>query len=69
MGAKMNDCTFLLGKPEGMRPLGIPIRRLEDNIKMERRELAWGGLNWIDLARGRDQWRSLVNKVMNLRVP
>jgi hypothetical protein len=29
----------------------------------------WDGMDWIDLARDRDQWRDLVNAVMNLRVP
>jgi hypothetical protein len=28
-----------------------------DNIKMDLREIGWGGMNWIDLARVRDQWR------------
>jgi hypothetical protein len=32
-------------------------------------EEEWGDMDWMDLARGRDQWRALVNKVMNLRVP
>jgi hypothetical protein len=41
-----------------------------DNIKMDfRREIGWGGMDWIDLAQDRDQWRDLVNMVMNLRVP
>jgi hypothetical protein len=35
-----------------------------DNIKMDR-----DGVNWIDMAQDRDQWRALVNTVMNLRVP
>jgi hypothetical protein len=39
------------------------------NIKMDLREMGWDGLNWIDLAQDRDQWRALVNMVMNLRVP
>jgi hypothetical protein len=34
-----------------------------DNIKMDLREIKWGGVDWID------QWRALVNTVMNLRVP
>jgi hypothetical protein len=33
------------------------------------REIGWDGMDWIDLARDRDQWRDLVNAVMNLRVP
>jgi hypothetical protein len=41
----------------------------EDNIKMDLREIGWGGMDWIDLAQERDQWRALVNMVMNLRVP
>jgi hypothetical protein len=36
---------------------------------MALREIGWGGMNWIDLAQDRDQWRSLVNMVMNLQVP
>jgi hypothetical protein len=40
-----------------------------DNIKMDLRELEWGGMDWIDLAQDRDQWRALVNMVMNFWVP
>jgi hypothetical protein len=35
---------------------------------MDLREIEWGGMNWIDLAQDRDQWRTLVSTVMNLRV-
>jgi hypothetical protein len=58
-----------VGKPEGKRPLGRPIRRWVDNIKMDLREVGWGGMNWIDLAQYREQWRALVNTVMNPWVP
>jgi hypothetical protein len=44
-------------------------RRWEDNIRMDLREMGWGGMDWIDLAQDRDQWRAIVNTVMNLRVP
>jgi hypothetical protein len=44
-------------------------RRFVDNIKMNLREIGWNGMDWIDLAQNRDQWRALVNTVMNLRVP
>jgi hypothetical protein len=59
----------LAGKSEGKRPLGRPRRRWVNNIKMDLREIGWGGLDWIDLAEDGDQWRALVNTVMNLRVP
>jgi hypothetical protein len=36
---------------------------------MDLRKILWGGMNWIDLAQNRGQWRALVNKVMNLLVP
>jgi hypothetical protein len=40
-----------------------------DNIKMDLREIGWDGMDWIDMAQDRrDQWRALVNTVMNLRV-
>jgi hypothetical protein len=40
-----------------------------DNIKMDLREIGWGCMDWIDLAQDRDNWKVLVNTVMNLRVP
>jgi hypothetical protein len=40
-----------------------------DNIKMDLREMGWDGMDWMDVAENRDQWRALVNAVMNLRVP
>jgi hypothetical protein len=39
-----------------------------NNIKIDFREIKWDGMDWIDLAQDRDQWRALVNTVMNLRV-
>jgi hypothetical protein len=59
----------LVGKPEGKRPLGKPRRRRVDNIKMELREIEWGGMSWINLVQDEYQWRALVNTVMNLWVP
>jgi hypothetical protein len=61
--------NILIGKPEGKRPLGRPMRRWEDNIRMDLRDIGWKGVEWIHLAQDMDRWRALVNAVMNLPVP
>jgi hypothetical protein len=53
----------------GERPLRRPRRRWVDNIKIDLRRIEWVSVDWINLAQNRDQWRALVNTVMNLRVP
>jgi hypothetical protein len=58
-----------VGKPEGKKPLGRPRRRWEDNNKKVVGEIGWGDMDWIDLAQDRNQWRALMNRVTNLRVP
>jgi hypothetical protein len=58
-----------VGKSEGKRPLGRPRREWVHNIKMDLREIGWGVIDWIDVTQDRDQWRALVNTVMNLPVP
>jgi hypothetical protein len=57
-----------VGKPEEKRPLGRPKPRRNGNKKMDFRKLD-GDIVWIDLARDRDRWRSLVNAVMKIRFP
>jgi hypothetical protein len=69
MGREKNAYRILVGKPEGKRPLGRIRHRWVNNIKMDLREIGWDGTDWIDLAQDVDQWRTLVNTVMNLRVP
>jgi len=69
MGARRGVDRVLVGKPEGKRPLGRPRRRWEDNIDMGLQEVGCGGMDWIELAKGRDRWRALVTAAMNLRVP
>jgi hypothetical protein len=68
-GEKRNAYRISVGKPEGKRLLGSTRRKWVDNIKIDLREIGCDGMDWIDLAQGRDQWRPLVNTVMNLRVP
>jgi hypothetical protein len=69
MGETRNAYRILVGKPEGKRPLGRPRHRWVDNIKIGLREIRWEGRDWIELAQDRDQWRALVNMVINLQVP
>ena len=63
MGEERGAYRFLLGKPEGKRPLGRPRRRWVDNIRMDLHEVGCG------LAQDGDRWRTLVSAVMNLWVP
>jgi hypothetical protein len=69
MGEKRHACRILVEKPERMRQLERPRCRLEDNIKMCLRGKGWGGMDLIDVAQDRDQWRAHVITVMNIRVP
>jgi hypothetical protein len=69
MGEMRNAYMILVGKPEGKRPLGRPRHRWLDNSKIDLREIGWDGMDWINLAQYGDQWRALVNTVMNLQVP
>jgi hypothetical protein len=68
-GEKRNVYRISVGKPEGKRPLVRPRRRWVDNIKMDFREREWDGVDWVYMAQDRDQWRALVNVVLNLWVP
>jgi hypothetical protein len=63
----MDSYRIFMGKPEGKRPLGRPRCRWDYGIKIELRQD--GGMDWIDLAEDRDQWKAPVNVLMNLRVP
>jgi len=69
MGERRGVYRVLVGKPEGKRPLGRPMRRWGDIIKMDLQEVGCWGMDWIDLAQDMDRWRALVTAVMNLRVP
>jgi len=68
MGERRGVYRALVGKPEGKRPLGRPMLRWEDNIKMDIQEVECGGMDWIELAQDKDRWRALVNVVINIRV-
>jgi hypothetical protein len=67
-GENGTGCRILVGKAEGKTPLGSPRGRWEDSIKTHFREIGQRGMDWINLAQDRDQWRALVNTVMKLWV-
>ena len=69
MGERKGVYRFLVGKPEGRRPLGTPRRRWVYNIRTDLQEVGCGYMDRIGLAQDRDRWRTLVSAVMNLRVP
>ena len=69
MGESRGVYSFLMGKPDGKRPLGRSRHRWEDNIKMDLQEVGCGGMDWIGVVQDRDRWWALVNAVMNLQVP
>jgi hypothetical protein len=60
---------MLVGKPEEKRQLERSRCMWVDNFEMDLRDVGWGGIDWIDLAQDRYQWRALVNTVTNVRVP
>jgi hypothetical protein len=70
MGEGRNVYMVVVGKPKGKRPLTRLRRRWEDGVRMDLREIGWGGggVEWIHVAQDRDRWRAVVNAVMNLRV-
>jgi hypothetical protein len=61
---KRNAYRILVGKPERKRPLRRPRYRWAVTIKMDFREIGWGGMCQTDMVVG-----ALVNTVMNLWVP
>jgi hypothetical protein len=64
-----SNAYSVLGNQKRKRPLGRPRRRWEDNIGMDPKDVGWSGMDWINLVQHRDQFRALVNVVMNLLVP
>jgi hypothetical protein len=59
MEGKRNVYRILIRKPEGKRALGILRRTQVDNIKIDLRWKQWCGMDWINLAQDREQWRLL----------
>jgi hypothetical protein len=56
-----NTYKILVKNAEGKRPFGRPRRRWQDDIRMDRREIGWEGVEWMHLAEDYDQWRAVLN--------
>jgi hypothetical protein len=69
MRKQRNLYRLSVGKPEGKWQLEEPICRWEDKIKTGVKAIAWSGIDWIDLSNDRDQWRVLMNTIMNPQIP
>jgi hypothetical protein len=69
-GARMGERRYaymgLVGTPEVKRPLGTRRHRWAHNTEKDFRVMGWGGMDRIELSQDSDQWRALVNTVMNL---
>jgi hypothetical protein len=63
VGRRGTHISYCWRKPGGKRSLRRPRRKWVDNIKMDLGEIGWSGVDWIDLAQDRDQWRALVSAV------
>jgi len=67
MGERRGIYRVLVGKPEEKDHLGDP--GIDGSLELDLQEVGCGGMDWIELAEGRDRWRALVNAVRNLQVP
>ena len=69
MGDRGGAYTSLVRRSEGKSPFGRPMRRWDDDIKVDLQEVRRAGMDWVDLDQERDRWRAFVIAVMNSRVP
>jgi hypothetical protein len=49
------NTIFFPGKREGKRPLETPTHIWQDNVRIDLREIGWGGVDWVHLAQDRDE--------------
>ena len=64
-----SSIKILTGTPAGRRPLGRPMRRCEDNVRRDLKEMGINRSNWVNSAQDRDYCRTLPNAALILRIP
>jgi hypothetical protein len=69
MGEGSGVYRVFVGKPEVKRPMGRPRCRWEDNIRANFQEVGFGSVDWIELVQAKYRCKTLVNAVMNIRIP
>jgi hypothetical protein len=69
MGEKRNAYTYDIGGKARRKETTGKTKKWVDNIEIDLREIGWDGVYLMHMAEDRDQWRTLVNTVLNLRVP
>jgi hypothetical protein len=67
MGDERKLYEVLVGNPVGKIPLGRPRLRWEDGIRMDLREIGFGGVDWIRLAQDMVRWRAVARAVLSPR--
>jgi hypothetical protein len=60
------ECRVTVEEPEENTLVGIFSCRWRYNLKMDLKEIRWGGMDWVHLAQDMDQWQILVNRVTNI---
>jgi len=68
MGNGRGAYGVLVGRPQGMNPLGTPRVRRESSIKIDFQRVGWRGMDWIDMAQDTERWRPFVNVAMKIRL-
>ena len=60
--------SLLVGRLDGMKPLGRSWHRWEDNSRIDLQEVGWGNMDWMNMVQDRERWLALVNVVMNMQI-
>jgi hypothetical protein len=69
MGVKRNTYKIWVRKPEGRNLFGTFVHSWDNNTKIDHEQIGRKAVHWIHQAQDGDQWKTLVNPIMNLWFP